>query len=66
MLNYVVGTLGIEGQKKLKMYESYNTSQRANDFKNMILLWTLAFQIVKQSWNQEKVTSHVLICHPEH
>ena len=27
----------------------------AYDFKNMVLLWTLAFQIVKQIWNLEKV-----------
>ena len=39
----------------------------AYDLKNMILLWALDFQIVKQSWNLEKSNhSHVLICHPEH
>ena len=27
----------------------------AYDFKNMMLLWTLAFQMVKQSWNLEKI-----------
>ena len=33
----------------------------AYDLKNMILLWTLTFQIVKQSWNLEKGNhSHVL------
>ena len=47
------------------MYESYNASQRAYDL-FYFLLSTLAFQIVKQSWNLEKRNhSHVLICHPE-